>query len=60
MQIDIDDPRLRVSECKQLREIAFRLQADDPKPRQSLSEGYRRAIEEVFGTCGEGERDRWQ
>ena len=56
----IDDPRLTVSERKQLREIALRLQADHPKPRQPLPEGYRRAIEEVFGTCGEGERDRWQ
>jgi len=37
-----------IRHTEHVREIALRLQADDPKPRQPLPEGYRRAIEEVF------------
>ena len=55
MQIDTEDRRLTARERHTLRQIATRL---DVK-RQPLPEGYRKAIEEVFGSC-EPETNRWE
>jgi hypothetical protein len=33
---------------------------NDTKPRPPLPEGYRSALDEAFGSCGEGETDRSQ
>jgi hypothetical protein len=49
MKLDTEDPRLRKSERRQLREIALRLQAMEPRQRQPLPESYRLALEECFG-----------
>jgi len=57
MRIELTDPRLTRSERRYLEALAEKLR---PTPRQPLPEGYKRALEEAFGSCGEGETDRWQ
>jgi len=57
MRISLTDPRLSHGERRFLRDVAEKLKQS---PRQPLPEGYRRAINEAFGDCGEGETDRWQ
>jgi hypothetical protein len=57
MRIELTDPRLTRSERCYLEALAEKLK---PQPRQPLPEGYRQALQETFGDCGEGERDRWQ
>ena len=57
MSLDLNDPRLTRSERRYLEALAEKLR---PTPRQPLPEGYRKALEETVGDCGEGERDRWQ
>lgn len=57
MRLDLNDPRLTRSERRYLEALAEKLK---PQPRQRLPEGYRKALEETFGDCGEGDQDRWQ
>jgi hypothetical protein len=57
--IDLNDPRLTERERHYLRTIAVRLGGAD-RFRAQLPEVYRRELDRVFGSCGEGERDRWQ
>jgi hypothetical protein len=58
MRISLTDPRLTAGERRFLRDIAGKL--IDTTPRQPLPPEYQRAIDEVFGSCGEGDRHRWQ
>ena len=53
----LTDPRLTRGERRYLEALGQKLK---PAPRQPLPEGYKRALDEAFGSCGEGERDRWQ
>lgn len=56
MRVNLNDPRLSPTERMVLQRVHDKLSA----PRQPLPEGYKRALDEVFGSCGEGDRDRWQ
>ena len=58
MRISLNEQRLTAGERRVLRDIARKL--TDTTPRQPLPEGYKRALDEAFGSCGEGETDRWQ
>ena len=58
MRISLTDPRLTAGERRFLRDIAGKL--IDTTPRQPLPPEYQLAIDEVFGSCGEGDRHRWQ
>jgi hypothetical protein len=57
MRVSLNDPRLSPTERQVLRNVAEKLRQP---PRQPLPEGYKRALDEAFGSCGEGETDRWQ
>lgn len=57
MLIDSEDWRLTKHERDALREIAFRLKANS---NINLPPAYAEEMARVFGSCGEGERDRWQ
>ena len=56
MRLDLNDPRLTRSERRYLEALAEKLRPS----RQPLPPGYREAIEQAFGDCGEGDVDRWQ
>jgi hypothetical protein len=55
MRLDLNDQRLTRSERRYLEALAEKLR---PPSRQPLPLGYREAIEQAFGDCGEGDRDR--
>jgi hypothetical protein len=55
MKISLSDPRLSRPERRFLEAIATKLR--DPHSTQPLPEGYKRALDEAFGSCGEGETD---
>ena len=58
MRISLSDPRLSQGERRFLRDVAEKLR--EPRRGGPLPEGYRQALEETFGDCGEGDTDRWQ
>ena len=63
--INIENSRLTAKERTLLRQIAHRLDNwNDYQPvrplTHSLPAGYQSELDRVFGSCGEGERDRWQ
>ena len=57
MRISLSDPRLSHGERRFLRGVAEKLRQP---PRPQLPEGYSGRSKEAFGSCGEGETDRWQ
>ena len=57
MRISLNDQQTNYRRAEVLRDIAGKL--TDTTPRQPLPEGYKRALEGAFGSCGEGEADRW-
>ena len=56
MRINLTDPRLSPTERLVLQQLRDRL---SQPPRAPLPEGYEQALRETFGSCGEGETDRW-
>ena len=56
MQINLNDPRLSPSERSWLKGLERKL----AEPPRSLPADYKRKLDEMFSTCGEGEKDRWQ
>ena len=52
------DPRISRTERRFLEAIATKLR--EPSRGSPLPPGYQETIEQAFGSCGEGEKDRWQ
>ena len=52
MRISLTDPRLSPIERMVLQQVRDKL---SQPPRALLPEGYRHALEETFGSCGEGD-----
>jgi hypothetical protein len=58
VRISLTDPRLSQGERRFLRDVAEKLR--EPRTGEPLPESYREALDQCFGSCGEGDRDRWQ